>query len=41
MKAYLNAFPEDEPYHLIDLAYDTVLNSFSKKVQKGILSREN
>ena len=37
---YLNDFPEDELYHMIDLAYDTVLNSFSQKVQKEILSRE-
>jgi len=37
---YLADFPEDELYHMIDLAYDTVLNSFSKKVQKEILSRE-
>ena len=37
---YLNDFPEDELYHLIDLAYDTVLNSFSKKVQREILSSE-
>ncbi len=33
-------FPENELYHMIDFAYDTVLNSFSKKVQKEILSRE-
>ena len=37
---YLADFLEDELYHMIDLAYDTVLNSFSKKVQKEILSRE-
>ena len=37
---HLADFPEDELYHMIDLAYDTVLNSFSKKVQKEILSRE-
>ncbi len=37
---YLADFPEDGLYHMIDLAYDTVLNSFSKKVQKVILLRE-
>lgn len=35
---YLEDFPEDELLNLIDLAYDTVLHSFSKKVQVEILS---
>jgi len=34
---YLKDFPEDELFHLIDLAYETVLNSFSKKVRAEIL----
>ena len=34
---YMKDFPEDELYHLIDLAYETVLNSFSKKVRAEIL----
>ena len=32
----LNGFPEDELVHLIDLAYETVLRSFSKRVQREI-----
>jgi predicted DNA-binding protein (MmcQ/YjbR family) len=35
---YLEDFPEEELLNLIDLAYDTVLHSFSKKVQAEILS---
>ena len=35
---YLEDFPEEELLNLIDLAYDTVLRSFSKKVQAEILS---
>ena len=34
---HLDDFPEDELLNMIDLAYDTVLMSFSKKVQKLIL----
>ncbi len=34
---YLDDFPEDELLNMIDLAYDTVLNSFSKKVRKEIV----
>ncbi len=34
---YLNDFLEDELLNMIDLAYDTVLNSFSKKIQKSIM----
>lgn len=36
----LNDFPEDELLNMIDLAYDTVLHSFSKKIQREILSEE-
>ena len=35
---HLEDFPEDELFHLIDLAYETVLHSFSKKVQSEILA---
>lgn len=34
---YLKNFPEDELLNMIDHAYDTVISSFSKKVQKQIL----
>ena len=34
---HLEDFPEEELFHLIDLAYETVLHSFSKKVQAEIL----
>ncbi|MBQ7840118.1 MAG: MmcQ/YjbR family DNA-binding protein [Lachnospiraceae bacterium] len=34
---YLDDFPEEELLNMIDHAYDTVLKSFSKKVQKQIL----
>ncbi len=35
---HLENFPDDELLNMIDLAYETVLNSFSKKVQNEILS---
>ena len=35
---YLNSFPDDELLNMIDLAYETVLYSFSKKVQSEILA---
>lgn len=31
---YLDDFPEDELFNMIDHAYDTVLSSFSRKVQR-------
>ena len=34
---YLGDFPDDELLNMIDLAYETVFNSFSKKVQKQIM----
>ena len=34
---YLEDFPEEELLNLIDHAYETVLHSFSKKVQKQIM----
>lgn len=34
---YLDDFPDDELLNMIDHAYDTVLKSFSKKVQKEII----
>lgn len=37
---YLQDFPEKELLNMIDHAYDTVLHSFSKKVQKEILTVE-
>lgn len=33
---YLDDFPQEELLNMIDHAYDTVLNSFSKKVQRQI-----
>lgn len=33
---YLNDFPQDELLNLIDFAYEVVLSSFSKKIQKSI-----
>ena len=33
---WLTDFPEDELFHMIDLAYDAVLSKFSKKEQKRI-----
>ena len=38
---YLNDFPDEELLNMVDHAYDTVLNSFSKKVQKQILEEES
>lgn len=35
---HLEDFPDDELLNMIDLAYETVLHSFSKKVQNEILS---
>ena len=35
---HLEDFPDDELLNMIDLAYETVLNSFSKKVQSEIMS---
>lgn len=35
---YLDDFPEDELLNMIDHAYDMVLHSFSRKVQKEILT---
>ncbi len=35
---YLENFPVDELRHMIDLAYDAVFYSFSKKTQKNLLS---
>ncbi len=37
---YLDNFPEEELLNMIDLAYETVIQSFSKKVQREILSAE-
>lgn len=37
---YLNDFPDEELLNMIDMAYETVLKSFSKKVQSCILSDE-
>ena len=34
---YLTDFPYDELLNMIDHAYDTVIKSFSKKVQKEIM----
>ncbi len=34
---YLDDFPDQELLRMIDLAYDTVLNSFSKKIRKQII----
>lgn len=34
---YLDDFPYEELLNMIDHAYDTVLHSFSKKIQKQIL----
>lgn len=35
---YLDEFPDEELLNMIDLAYETVFNSFSKKIQKQICS---
>ena len=37
---YLDNFPDEELWNMIDHAYDTVLHSFSKKVQKQILTAD-
>lgn len=37
---YLDEFSDEELLNMIDLAYDTVLHSFSKKVQKQILEED-
>ena len=34
---YLEDFPEEELFNMIDLAYETVLGSFSKKVQRELM----
>lgn len=34
---YLEDFPDEELLNMIDFAYETVLNSFSKKIRKEIL----
>ncbi|MDE7444630.1 MAG: MmcQ/YjbR family DNA-binding protein [Lachnospiraceae bacterium] len=36
---YLDDFSDDELLNMIDLAYDTVFSSFSKKVQKKIMEK--
>lgn len=38
---YPNQIPDDELLNMIDHAYDTVLHSFSKKVQKEIVKAED
>lgn len=35
---YLEDFPDDELIHMIDLAYETVLHSFSRRVQSEIMA---
>lgn len=37
---YLEDFPEEELFNMIDLAYNTVFNSFSKKIQQQILEED-
>lgn len=37
---YLDDFPDEELLNMIDHSYETVWNSFSKKVQKQILEEE-
>lgn len=37
---YLDRFPEEELAYMIDLAFEAVVNSFSKKVQKEILQEQ-
>ena len=34
---YLEDFPDDELLHMIDLAYETVLHSFTKKIQAEMM----
>ena len=38
---YLDGFPEEVLLDMIDLAYETVLRIFSKKVQREIENRSN
>ena len=38
---YLAEFPDDELLNMIDQAYDTVLGSFSKKVQRQIIEGDS
>ena len=38
---YLDEFSDEELLDMIDLAYETVLRSFSKKVQREIENRSN
>lgn len=38
---YLDEFSDDELLNMIDHAYDTVLHSFSKKVQKELTEEKN
>lgn len=37
----MNDFPDEELMNMIDLAYDTVFKSFSKRIQEELLSGEN
>lgn len=37
---YLEDFPDEELLNMIDHAYDTVLHSFSKKIQRQILTAD-
>ena len=37
---HLEDFPDEELLNMIDLAYETVLQSFSKKVQRQIIEAE-
>ena len=37
LQIYMDDFPDEELLNMIDYAYETVFNSFSKKVQKQIL----
>ena len=37
---YLDDFPNEELLNMIDHAYETVLNSFSKKMQKQIMEKD-
>ncbi len=38
---YLNNFPEEELFNMIDIAYDVVFNSFSKKIQMELRKKAN
>ncbi|MGN0487326.1 MAG: MmcQ/YjbR family DNA-binding protein [Acutalibacteraceae bacterium] len=35
---YFEDFPDNELLNMIDIAYETVFNSFSKRIQKSILN---